>query len=254
MTHVLVLHGNGGSRTRFIPLLRKMMIEHPEINLVIPQLSGFDGRVLPPSDNYWDLFLEDVYAAVAENIEEEWVLYGHGIGGSLLMELAARDFTFPNGQQLKVRKVYLHSIIGAALHTRKFPLLMKPMALRKFGKWLVTRAMLRPMWEKRLFQNPEEIPLFLREQFFIDYTICDAFVVFFDLITVPWYREVRSKTHDYPFHLIWGKEERVVKVEVLDLWREDFPKATVEIVADWDHFPMLEQPEAFAEKFLGWVR
>ncbi|RMG59632.1 MAG: hypothetical protein D6722_21905, partial [Bacteroidetes bacterium] len=60
MTHVLILHGNGGSRTRFEPLLAHLGQWYPDIRPVIPALRGFDGRPIPESKDYWTDFLRDV--------------------------------------------------------------------------------------------------------------------------------------------------------------------------------------------------
>jgi pimeloyl-ACP methyl ester carboxylesterase len=253
MPNVLILHGNGGSRTRFIPLLRSLILHHPEIHPVIPKLSGFDGRKLIVKTNYWDLFLEEIREAVGDRINEEWVLYGHGIGGSILLELAGRDFRFPGGEQLRVTQTILHAPIGATLQYRRFPSLMKPRLVRTLGKWLLTRKLLRPLWVKRLFQRPEAIPPYLLEQFFQDYTRCRAFGVFFDMITPDWYQELRNKLTDKRFYFLWGADERVIQVKHLAHWQNDFFHSEFDIVPDWDHFPMLEDSEAFTEKFVEMV-
>ncbi|MFK7921764.1 MAG: alpha/beta fold hydrolase [Bacteroidia bacterium] len=253
MANVLILHGNGGSRTRFVPMLKRLIPKHPELDLRIPELSGFDGRAIPKQADHWSLFMSEIEQAVHDKLDEPWILYGHGIGGSLLLEFAARDFTFPSGERLTASKVILQAPIGATLKLRKFPALMKPPVMRALGKWLLTRKMLRPLWEKRLFQAPKEIPEYLREQFFHDYTQCEAFGVFFDLITPKWYEEIRTKVKDQVFHFVWGEEERVINVGFVEHWRQDFPSSQFEIVPDWDHFPMLEQTEEFVEHFLSWT-
>ncbi len=253
MPNVLILHGNGGSRTRFVPLLKRLIVQYPEIQAVIPALSGFDGRPISKQASHWDLFVSEIREAIGEQIDKPWVLYGHGIGGSILMELAARDFRFADGTQLQVSQTILHAPIGATLQYRRFPKLMRPPLMRRLGKWLLTRKSLQKPWEKRLFQDAETIPPYLRDQFFRDYTQCAAFGIFFDLITPPWYEAVREKIRQLPFLFLWGEDERVIKVAHLQHWRADFPRATFEIVPGWDHFPMLEQPEAFTEKFVSLV-
>jgi len=254
MANVLILHGNGGSRTRFVPMLKQLISQHPELDLRIPKLSGFDGRPIPKKADHWSLFMTELEATISDKLAEPWILYGHGIGGSVLLELAARDFTFPSGERLSVARTILHAPIGATLKLRKFPALMKPPIMRELGKWLLTRKMLRPIWEKRLFQAPQEIPAYLREQFFRDYTQCAAFGVFFDLITPAWYEAIRDQVSEQPFHFVWGEEERVINVGFVEHWRKDFPQSQFEIVAAWDHFPMLEQVEEFTDKFLSWTQ
>jgi len=248
--HVLLLHGNGGSRTRFQPLLAQLHQGHPEVQAVIPKLSGFDGRPLPPDRDYWDLFLSEIEQALGDAGAKDWVFYGHGIGGSLLMELAGRGYAFPSGQTVVPRRVILNSVIGASLHKRFFPQLMKPLGVRKTMQQLVAAPLLQPIWEQRLFQHPGRIPYPLRQQFFADYAQCEAFPVFFDLITAEWYRALLPRIDQQPFHFLWGSHERVVQAKYLKLWRNDFPRATFEVIEGWDHFPMLDQPEEFTAKFV----
>lgn len=253
MPNVLILHGNGGSRTRFIPLLKRLIQYHPTINPVIPELSGFDGRPIPKKADHWALFVSEIRTAIGELIDEPWVLYGHGIGGSILMELAARDFRFADGSQLQVNHTVLHAPIGATLQYRRFPKLMRPPFMRSLGRWLIANKMIRPMWEKRLFQHPKEVPFSLREQFFNDYAKCDAFGIFFDLITPDWYQQTKAQIGMQQISFLWGEEERVIQVKHLTHWKADFPNAHFEIVKDWDHFPMLENVEDFTQWFVGMV-
>ncbi len=252
--HLLLMHGNGGSRTRFLPALKEIESRFPNQPLVIPQLSGFDGRWLPDSNKYWDVFLNDLYESVSDLLEVPWILYGHGIGGSLLMELASRNFVFPNGKVMPVKGVILHSVVGPALERRVFPNVMKPKWVRKVAQQLITWPYLRSFWEKRLFQHPEALSLDLRQQFFEDYAHCTAFPVFFDLITAEWYRRVRSVCRDYPFYFLWGNKERVLNVKLLQYLQADFPYSRFEVKTGWDHFPMMENPEEFVATLIPIAR
>lgn len=246
MTNLLLISGNGGGRTRFLPLLELMAAEgESSFQAHLPELPGFDGRPLPGGGLSWQPFISALQAAVATQSSADWVVYGHGIGGSLLLEWARQGWPMPDGSAFKPRRVLLHGIIGASLEHRFFPKLMKPMPVRLLMQRLVAWPPLRPVWEKRLFQRPQDIPEAIRKQFFLDYRACAAFPVFFDLITPAWYRLAQQALKDSPYHFIWGSEERVVAARYLAYWERDFPKASFEIVPGWDHFPMLEAPAAF---------
>lgn len=249
LLNLLMLHGNGGASTRFIPFLDQLKTtEHP-INAVIPSLSGFEGRPLPKANNYWDIFLSDLEKTVS-NYDGDWIYYGHGIGGSVLLELAAREFTFPSGKQVIPKKVILHSCIGASLQHRFFPKLMKPMIMRKLIKKMVYTPFLQSYWEKKLFLHPENIPFKLKNQFFADYKNCAAFEVFFDLITPKWYQETLVKIKQQPFIFLWGDKERVVASKYLTYWQNDFPEASFTTIQGWDHFPMFDTPTDFYNKLI----
>ena len=250
--NILLLHGNGGTSTRFIPFLNYLKQSNLPLEAHIPKLPGFEGRPLPKSDNYWDLFLEAVEQTVSKK-EGEWIFYGHGIGGSVLLELAARDYTFPSGKQVKPTQVILHSCIGASLQHRFFPKLMKPLFVRRFIKRMVYTKALQSFWEKKLFLYPSDIDQAIKNQFFADYKNCQAFETFFDLITPAWYSSVQSKTKEQPFFFLWGDKERVVASKYLSYWQRDFTKASFETVKGWDHFPMLDTPKSFFDKITSVV-
>ena len=244
MINLLLLHGNGGANARF-DLFRQWVTDRgPEnLRLHLPELPGFEGRPLPPGDAGWPDFLGPLARQVALYPDEPWVFYGHGIGGSLLLEWAARDW-----DGCRPGLVILHGPIGASLEHRFFPKLMKPVPVRRLMQRLIHARPLQPVWERRLFQRPGSIPQPLRDRFFRDYERCAAFALFFDLITPDWYRRVQERVGERSFYFLWGAEERVVAARFLDYWRRDFPVSEFEIVPGWDHFPMLDQPEAFYQK------
>lgn len=243
---VLVIHGNGGASSRFAPFLEIVQQTDTNYEVVLPALPGFEGRSLPRVNDYWSLFIESLEQAVVEaGADGEWILYGHGVGGSMLLEWAARNWVLAGQTGWQPKAVILHSCIGASLQVRWFPRLMKPKWVRLLIQRMVHTSLLQPLWERRLFLHPETIPVQQRRQFFQDYARCAAFPILFDLITVPWYRKVQQRVGHRPFHFLWGDQERVVASHHLTLWKNDFPKSSFEVVPDWDHFPMLEQPEAF---------
>ena len=170
--NLLLIHGNGGANARFQLVLEHARSQAPDIRLHLPLLPGFEGRPLPDSSDTWALFMDALGQVVATAPEEEWILYGHGIGGSILLEWATRSWILPDGKTFQPKQVIMHSIIGASLQARWFPKLMKWYPLRRFIHWLIYQPVLRKRWEKRLFLNPEAIPQSLRTQFFEDYRFC----------------------------------------------------------------------------------
>lgn len=252
MTHLLLLHGNGGGYTRFVPFL-ELFKNRPQTDFraIVPELPGFDGRPLPSAQPGWAPFLEALQRTIAQHPNARWVYYGHGIGGSLLLEWARQGWIMPGGGSAPPEKTILHGCIGASLEHRFFPKLMRPMPIRRLMQRIIAWPPLRPVWEKRLFQYPQRIPEKVRQQFFQDYSRCAAFPVFFDLITPDWYQRIKKELSASDFHFIWGSEERVVAARYLRLWKQDFPRSTFDIVEGWDHFPMLDEPELFLEKIIS---
>jgi pimeloyl-ACP methyl ester carboxylesterase len=249
--HVLLLHGNGGAASRFRLFQQAAAQRNWPVRLVVPELPGFEGR--PVAAPTWDAFLEALGRTVAPYAADRWAVYGHGIGGSLLLEWAAQGWRLPNGGTFTPERVLLHAPVGASLAHRFFPQLMRPRPLRDFIHWLIYQPALRPLWERKLFLYPERIPAELRRQFFTDYRHCAAFPVFFDLITPAWYASVLARLEHRDFHFIWGERERVIASEFVAYWRRDFPGGTFTIVPAWDHFPMLEQTADFTDRMAQWL-
>lgn len=251
MAEILMLHGNGGGETRFKPFLSYLNKREIDLKVSIPELSGFDQRPLPKSENYWDVFVGDMGQAI--DPQREWILYGHGIGGSMILEWASRDFILPDGSYFRPKKVVLHGIIGASLHRRLFPRLMGPLWIRKTLQTMIASPIFRPIWARRLFRKPANVPSKVLHRFFDDYANCEAFPVFFDLITPEWYRGVQQKLSNEKFFFVWGDLERVIKSKHLAFWKKDFPNSEFTVIPDWDHFPMLEDVEDFTEKMLNFL-
>ncbi|MEN0003904.1 MAG: alpha/beta hydrolase [Bacteroidota bacterium] len=242
--NLLLVHGNGGANARFQLFTAKAEAQNAPYTIHLPKLPGFEGRPLPETGEPWSWFLEALAEAV-EGVAGEWVYYGHGIGGSILLEWAKRGWRNQAGEAFVPKEVILHGIIGASLQYRFFPKLMKPKLMRNLIHYLISAPFLQQRWEKKLFLYPERIPADLRQQFFADYKRCAAFPVFFDLITPAWYSEVQAAIGNQPFHFLWGSRERVIASKFLAYWKNDFPNARFTIIEGWDHFPMLEQVDEF---------
>lgn len=246
---LLLIHGNGGASSRFNSLL-EIYNQQEEKKFVpyIPQLPGFENRPIEDSTKGWDIFISALQSTVEEAGPENWFLYGHGIGGSMLLEWAARGWGLPSDSEWKPKFVMLHAPVGASLSERWFPKVMKNRSIRALIHWMIYQNWLRSFWEKKLFLEPKNIPLKIRQQFFQDYKECRAFPIFFDLITTSWYKETKAKIKDESFYFIWGKLERVIASQYISLWKRDFPNAIFDVVENWDHFPMLDNPKDFYQK------
>lgn len=247
--NLLLVHGNGGASSRF-----KLFIAHLEkddqslTKAFIPELPGFEGRPIPGGKLDWKGLIRPLQTVISDRHQQEWVLYGHGIGGSILLEWASRGFSLTETVSWEPKAVILHAPIGASLAHRWFPKVMKVRPMRALIHWLIYQKWLQAAWEKKLFLKPDQIPAKLKDQFFRDYRQCKAFPGLFDLIDEAWYAQVRSRLNEYPFRFIWGEKERVVASQFLQYWKNDFPRSHFELIPEWDHFPMLEQPTEFYDK------
>lgn len=236
---LIAIHGNGGGGFRF-ERIRPHLPD--DITLVAPTLPGFDG--VPP------LAAGSTLTALANHLRQEIealprprILLGHGIGGSIALELLQQSPDTVDG-------LILHAPVGAALEHRRFPRLMKRPIAQRIGQWAFTNEWLRPLWTHFLFSRP--IPPDIRDRFFEAYGRSAAFGQMFDGITADWFQGLKPIA--LPTALLWGGKERVLGVEHLHAFRALAPNALVKVLPDWDHFPMLEQPAAYATEVAALAR
>ncbi|MGQ9896630.1 MAG: alpha/beta fold hydrolase [Acidobacteriota bacterium] len=237
---IIAIHGNGGGAFRFARV-QPFFSEASPVGFAALTLPGFGGT---PRDercltlaNYAECLQEFVTPIPAPRI-----LLGHGIGGSLVLEYLQHFASSVTG-------VILHAPVGAHLDKRWFPQLMASERNRNLGKWMLSAPLFRPLWKRLLFSQP--VPDEFLNQFFAEYGTCEVFGQMFELITAEWFSRLKPVT--LPSVLLWGARERVLRLDQAAEFRAKLPAASLEIVSDWDHFPMIEQPEAYAQRLMQLV-
>jgi len=234
---VVAVHGNGGGGERFAAAARAMPTGTA---LEAPTLPGFSTRPRDPSlrvlSDYAD-HLAGELAAITARDGVAPVLLGHGIGGSIALDLVSRRPDL-------VRGLILHAPVGADLDTRLFPRLMSTATARALVRVAISSRVLRPLWRRLFF--PHGAPGPVLDEFFDAYRHCAVFGDMFDLITAAWF-DALSPVREVPVVLLWGAEDRVLRRGQADAVRSKVPDAEVVVRAGWDHFPMIEQPEEYAD-------
>ncbi len=236
---IVAVHGNGGGAFRFE---RVKPYIPAEIRFQPITLPGFAGLTRDPSLRT----LADYAARLKSLIAGEahpLVLLGHGIGGSIALE-------FSQGDSAGVDGLILHAPVGARLEKRLFPRLMALPGARSLGQWLFSSRLTRPLFTKLLFSHP--LPAGYRDRFFDEYRQCAVFGQMFDLITPAWFNALQPV--EIPAAFLWGEDERVLSVDQLDDYRTLLPNHIIRTVATWDHFPMIEQPAAYAREIIALAR
>ncbi|MEM1126405.1 MAG: alpha/beta hydrolase [Bacteroidota bacterium] len=228
---VLAVHGNGGGAFRFARLVPHVQ---PALRFEAVTLPGF---AQVPADPALQT-LQDYAARLHERVlalPRPRVLLGHGIGGSIALEYGQHYAEALDG-------MILHAPVGARLDQRLFPRLMKLPGMRTAGQRVFASRLTRPLMRRLLFDEP--VPADYAHQFFEEYRHCTVFGQMFDLITAPWFNGLAPI--DTPTILLWGAEERVLKVEQAEAFLRLLPQGSLEIVPGWGHFPMVEHPKAYA--------
>ncbi len=235
MTAVVAVHGNGGGSTRFSSMAGLM----PDtIDFHAVDLPGFNGVPLDPELDsvpaYADRLAELIDQVTARGRPS--VVLGHGIGGSIALDLASRRPETMAG-------LILHAPVGADLDRRLFPRIMSTPPVREVVRRLIAARPPRPLWRRLFF--PNGAPAAELDTFFDGYRTCDAFGLMFEIITVDWFTALEPVT-GLPVVLLWGEHDRVLRSGQADAIATKAPEAQRLVQPGWDHFPMLEQPEEYA--------
>jgi pimeloyl-ACP methyl ester carboxylesterase len=236
---VVAVHGNGGSAHRFA---RVVPLMPPDVRLVPITLPGFAGR---PADR--SLRSLGDYAAVLARLVDEQprprIVLGHGIGGSIALQLAQVDADLIDG-------LILHAPVGARLDRRLFPRLMAVPGARRLGQRIVASHTLRPLLRRVSFSST--VPAAYLDRFFDEYGQCAVFSQMFDLITPTWFRGLRPIM--LPAALLWGEAERLLAADQARDFQALLPGALVGRAPGWGHFPMIEQPDQYAGEVAALAR
>ncbi|MEM9562864.1 MAG: alpha/beta hydrolase [Actinomycetota bacterium] len=249
---VVAVHGNGGGSTRFARVPDHL----PDgVDFHAIDLPGFNGVPDDPSlrsvaayaDHLADL-LDDIAGSGGRDADAAErtphgdrdatrpVLLGHGIGGSIALDLASR-------RPQTVGGLLLHAPVGAHLDQRLFPRLMSTVPVRAAVRRLIAARPLRPIWRRAFF--PIGAPAADLDTFFEGYRTCEAFGRMFEIIDVEWFDGL-APVEAVPTVLLWGENDRVLRSGQADAITAKAPDARTVIQPGWDHFPMLEQPEEYA--------
>lgn len=245
---IVAVHGNGGGSTRFARIPDHL----PDgIRFRAIDLPGFNGAPDDPSlrsvEAYADRLADLLDEVVAEGAEPAAdgpdaepgarpIVLGHGIGGSIALDLASRRPEMMAG-------LILHAPVGADLDRRLFPRIMSTAPVRSLVKTLIAARPLRPIWRRAFF--PIGAPAAELDTFFDGYRTCEAFGRMFEIIDVEWFTGL-NPVSELPTVLLWGENDRVLKSGQADAIGSKAPEASTVVQDGWDHFPMLEQPEEYA--------
>lgn len=228
---LVALHGNGGGGSRF-----RLVAPHlpPDVVLVTPTLPGFPGG--GPLQDPTPAGLARHVRGVLAGLPRPLVLLGHGIGGSVALEVLQQDAP-------AVDAVVLHAPVGARLDTRLLPRLMRLPGAPRLLRWGISSELTRPLVRRRLFRAGT-VPRPVADAFLAAYGRCAAFGPVFATITPAWWDSLEPR--DVPGVLLWGGGDGVLGADQVQDYRRLLPRARVEVVDAWTHWPMLEQPADYA--------
>lgn len=236
---LVAVHGNGGGAFRFERVLP--FVPH-DIRFRAVTLPGFASEPRDPTLRTMGEYAARLHEMIAPE-PRPLIVLGHGIGGAFVLELIQQHAN-------AIDSVMLHAPVGTRLESRGFPKLMALPGARAFGQWLFSSRLARPAFRRLLFS--QAVPRAYADRFFDEYRHCAVFAQMFEIITADWFQRLRPS--DVPAALLWGGRERVLSVDHVRDYRALLPNSTTRIVPEWGHFPMIEQPEAYALEVAGLAR
>lgn len=230
---IIAIHGNGGGGFRFD--IAKPLFPS-SINFLTPSLPGFNCEEIP-SNNYSMKQYAEWIANYLKDVEQPRILMGHGLGGVFVLE-------FLQSYSDMVSSVILHSIAGANLDKRILPKLMKLPYVAWLIKNTIAHPITRPIISRKIFQR--KIDALYEQKFFEAFGKCDAFEQMFNLIDHSWFKSLSPV--NIPAAFLWGENDWMLKTNEVEAFQKLFPFNYKDVVPDWDHFPMITQPERYALK------
>jgi pimeloyl-ACP methyl ester carboxylesterase len=229
---IIAIHGNGGGAFRFD---RTLPFFPEDIEFIPITLPGFAATPKNP-----DLKTVSAYAdhlgAVLTAYDRPIVL-GHGIGGSIALDLMQRQPNIVSG-------LILEAPVGPNLGTRKLPQLMNLPGMKPLVQQLISAKPLRPLLRKKFF-GPD-IPQPFIDRFFDEYRQCSVFSQMFTIINAEWWdslKPVRTQTV-----LWWGSEESLLGADLAKLFTRVVPNSRTIVEQGWDHFPMVDTPQEYSTR------
>lgn len=180
--------------------------------------------------------MSDAIASVrTADPDGEVVLLGHGIGGSIALDVVARDARAADG-------LILLSPVGVKLDERLFPKVMSMPPVRKAAKAVISSPFMQ-VTAGRFLLKPAPRPF--AKRFLAEYANAEAFEVMFDLLNADWFDSLPPV--EIPVAIVWGGNDRVLDVSHVEAYEEAISNTRRIVRDDWGHYPMIEQPNDFAE-------
>jgi pimeloyl-ACP methyl ester carboxylesterase len=235
---VVFLGGNGHCEARVTAARKALAGEAVELADV--RYPGFEGR---PRAQDLDAFLTAVSRDVNARAQGTAHVYATGIGGLVALGLRAR------GEWLDV-PLLLQAPVLWGLERRWMPRLMRLRVARAAAGRLFASRPFQRAFVRRYFMKPPSLEM--RTAFFDGYASCTAFEDLFAWFTPRWLRQLGEQLAGRPaavenVRVWWGGRDRVVTPRELT-WTEESlgTRWPLSVFAGWGHYPMIDEPEAWA--------
>lgn len=240
---VVFLGGNGHCAARLAAA--RMALAGSDIQLADVPYPGFEGR---PRAQDLETFLRSVSDEAAAVVAGRSVVYTTGIGGLVALCLRAR------GQSPDVPLILQAPVLWGLEH-RLMPRLMRLRLAQAAVNRVFASTPFQRYFVRRHFVQP--LSTEMQAAFFDGYAKCAALPDLFAWFTPGLLRDLERQLAARPAALQgvtvwWGGRDRVVTPQELK-WTEAVlgVRWPVRIFPDWGHYPMIDEPEAWARMVSG---
>jgi pimeloyl-ACP methyl ester carboxylesterase len=221
---LLFLHGANGAPV-VLPFMEKLA---QRFDVLIPEHPGY-GKSDEPEwlENIHDIayfYLDFLKQLNLKNV----TVVGSSMGGWIAMEMAVRDTS-------RLKSLVLSSPAGiAAPGVRAADIFL--MAPEEMVRNLFVDQKLA---EARLAQ-PEDIDISLKNRHTTARLAWEPRL--HDPYLPKWLHRI-----DVPVKILWGRQDRILPVAFVDVYRKLLPKAEISILENCGHLPHAEKPDEFVE-------
>jgi pimeloyl-ACP methyl ester carboxylesterase len=221
---LLFLHGANGAPV-VLPFMEKLA---QRFDVLVPEHPGY-GKSDEPEwlENIHDIayfYLDFLKQLNLKNV----TVVGSSMGGWIAMEMAVRDTS-------RLKSLVLSSPAGiAAPGVRAADIFL--MAPEEMVRNLFVDQKLA---EARLAQ-PEDIDISLKNRHTTARLAWEPRL--HDPYLPKWLHRI-----DVPVKIVWGRQDRILPVAFVDVYRKLLPKAEISILENCGHLPHAEKPDEFVE-------
>ncbi len=245
----LLVHGFGDNANTWyqtlVPLARRIG------RVVALDLPGVGFSTLPPGKEFETIAeLDETVEAFARAVFDTPVLLvGHSLGGAMALRLAARQGAAKNKKNVvtDVRPLWTGVVAispaGAQLNPEQWQALRKNFDLpdRAAARLLLTKLFSASHWPLWLVEN--DIRALFRSPAI--HGLLDSMQPS-DFLTPKELSQIAV-----PALILWGTEEQLLPVELVDYFRRNLPPSgTLEVMKGWPHASQMERPEELVDRIV----
>jgi pimeloyl-ACP methyl ester carboxylesterase len=246
---LLLIHGLGGDRHSFGPILPALTARH---DVVAPELPGHGAAPELAGEVTVDALADAIEGFIDAHDLDGVDVVGSSLGARLVLELARRGrvgtaIALDPGGFWTARERTLFGTSVAASYRLVMGL---QAALPVLTGNPVTRTALMAQFSARPWALPQEVVLRELRAF----AAAPGFAATLDAL---WHGPLQpglpAGRARGPLHLVWGRQDRVTFARQAPRAQAAFPDADLTWIEHCGHFPHWDQPEQTARLILGWT-